>query len=323
MKQIEKLEWEPRWVTHLGCLMGCLDCLEIDVTCGWLFGGTGHAFMLNIHEELCPSGPTAWKAGVIHKLGKNIGYEVEGIVGFKSREDFSVLQKRAWDTVRKAIDEGIPCFGWELDIPEYYAIYGYDDVGYHFKGPMCDNGKGPLSWEKLGDTGIGVVEVYAVRPGAKAEDAKTVREALQFALEAADGADQYVHENYSGGLSGYETWISALEAGKAGGFGMAYNAAVWAECRQSAASFLREAQVKLDDGLATLFDEGIAHYDVVSQELTTVSETFPFLNTSEEEKQAHIQDLDRRKKAANALKTAREAEVKGLKVLEQIVAQLG
>lgn len=47
-KQLENLRWKPMNVTHLGCIKGCLNYLDLDVTDAWLFGATGHAFIINM-----------------------------------------------------------------------------------------------------------------------------------------------------------------------------------------------------------------------------------------------------------------------------------
>ena len=48
MSVIKSLKWEPRWVSHLGCIEGCLKFLQHKISPGWLYGGTGHAFVLKI-----------------------------------------------------------------------------------------------------------------------------------------------------------------------------------------------------------------------------------------------------------------------------------
>jgi hypothetical protein len=50
VKQLENLRWKSKWTTHLGCIKGCLDYLKKDVSDAWLFGTTGHAFLINILE---------------------------------------------------------------------------------------------------------------------------------------------------------------------------------------------------------------------------------------------------------------------------------
>jgi len=318
MKKLENLRWVPRWVSHLGCIKGCLDYLGLDVSDAWLFGATGHAFVINVHEVVCPSGPTAWNTETLFKLGKNIGYEIDGVFGMKSADDFAEKQKLAWEHAKSAIDQGLPCYGWELDIPEYYVVYGYDDTGYYFSGPGCDEGKGPKPWQELGDTEIGVIEMFSVRPGQAADDVQTVKEALAFTLEHATSPSKWIFPKYKAGLAGYDTWIRALEGGTADGFGMAYNAAVWCECRGYAVLFLQEVKERLGRQAAALFDEAIERYQVVHENLKTVGDTFP-LHRMEP---GHIKDPARIRTALAALRTARDAEADGLEALRGIVNEL-
>jgi hypothetical protein len=320
MKKLENLQWSPRWVSHLGCIDGCLDYLGIEVSNAWLYGGTGHAFVINLHEAVCPSGPTAWKTVKLFHLGKNLGYTIDGLFGFKGNKDFAEVQRGAWEHARQAIDQGRPCYGWELEIPEYYVIYGYDDVGYYFSGPGCDQGKGPKPWQELGDTGIGVVELYSVGPGQAADDATTVVEALSFALEHARSPEEWIYEHYRAGLEGFDNWILALQEGKASDMGMRYNTGVWAECRQYAVGFLEEAKARLAGRADALFDRALAHYKVVSENLNKVAVAYPWVVGSSDEDVLPVDDKSRA--AVEALQAAKEAEAAGLQALKKIVQTL-
>ena len=106
MTTLDKLKWQPKWVTHLGCLKGCLEYLGVDVSDAWLFGASGHAFVINIHEVLCPSGPTAWKTMRMVELCQNTGCKIEVMFAHKSQKDFVEKQEEAWNAVKKAIDAG-------------------------------------------------------------------------------------------------------------------------------------------------------------------------------------------------------------------------
>lgn len=322
-RKLGNLAWKPMWVSHLGCVKGCLEYLSLDVSDAWLFGGTGHAFIINVHEEVCPSGPTAWMTEMLGMLGRNLGYDVDCAFGMKTEPGFTEKQKHAWEHVKKAIDQGVPCYGWELEIPEFYVVYGYDDgddgtvAGYYYAGPGCDEGKGPKPWQEYGDTGIGIVEMYSVTPGEPAADAKAVKEALAFALEHAENPEKWIFPKYRAGLAGYDNWIQALETGVEDGFGMAYNAAVWNECRGFAVPFLKEAKGRLDQSAAP-FDDAIGQYAVVAQNLQTVADTFPFHGLEPE----HIKDQGRRDVALESLRAARDAEELGLEALSKIVNAL-
>ena len=320
MTKLENCQWTPRWVSHLGCIKGCLDYLGVDISEAWLYGGTGHAFVINLHEGVCPSGPTAWKTVKVFELGKNLGYTLDGVFGFKQRDDFAAVQKQAWDHARQAIDRGQPCYGWELEIPEYYLVYGCDDAGYYFSGPSCDEGKGPKPWQELGDTGIGVLEMYSVGPGEAADEATTVKQALSFALEHAANPEEWIFEGYRAGLEGFDNWILALREGRASDMGVRYNAAVWLECRRNAVEFLEEAKKRLAGRSDTLFDDARTRYEAVAQSLGRVAELYPWAPGTSDEDVLPVDDKSRA--AVEALQAAKDAEAAGLQALEKIVQAL-
>ena len=316
-KELENLRWRPQWVSHLGCVKGCLDYLGMDVSDAWLFGATGHAFIINVHDVVCPSGPTAWNTEMLRKLGKNVGYETHGLSANRKDADFEQKRKLIWENAKLALDNGLPTYGWELDVPEYYVVFGYDDVGYYYSGPMCDDGAGPKPWRDLGESDIGVLEMYSLVEGEAADDRTTVKEALAFALAFAQSPAEWVFPKYKAGLGGFDNWVKAVEGNIAHGHGVAYNAVVWHECRRFAVEFLKEAKERLG-GPAAPFDEAIASYEAVAENLKKVVELFPFHGLKSE----HIQDEGRRAEAAEALRAAREAEAAGLAALAKIRDEL-
>ncbi len=317
MKKLDNLKWVPRWVSHLGCIKGCLDYLEKPISDAWLFGATGHAFILNIAPHMCPSGPTDWNTQTFLKLGKNVGYTFDTVCGWKGKEDLRQLQEQAWEHVKNAIDNNEPCYGWEMDIPEFYVIYGYDNKGYYISGPGCDEGKGPISWRKLGTSEIGVIEVRSVRLTEAAREKKTVKEALRYALEYAHKPGRWTDPKSKGGLEGYGAWIKFIENGTAIHFGLAYNAAVWSECRRFAAEFLKEVRDRLDNpSLKSVLETAIEYFTIVSVNLEHVTKAYPFsLDLSPEP----IKVDARANKAVGCLYAAKEAEIAGLDVLSEFV----
>lgn len=315
MKKLENLKWSPKWVSHLGCVKGCLDYLGIEMTDAWLYGGTGHAFVINIGEDNCPSGPTAWRTMMLFDGGINLGYKFDMVFGWKGDKNLSKLQADAWEFTKNCIKEGIPVYGWEIDIPEFYVVYGYDEVGYYYSGPGADEGAGPKPWGELGDTGIGLVEVYSIKPGNPKPDAEIVRLAFANVLKHASNPEDWILENYGSGLKGFDNWINGLVSGKAGRFGMGYNTAVWYECRRFGVDFLKEAKERLDGDTESLFDDAIKQYQVVADRLGKVAGSYPFNPAAGQDK---IPVDDQCQQAIGWLKEAREAEAAGLELLKKI-----
>ena len=317
-KQLEGLRWKPRWVSHLGCVKGCLDYLGADISWAWLYGGTGHAFIINVHEAVCPSGPTAWNYEMLFRLGLNLGWKVSCVFASREDADFSEKQTKAWVHVCNSLDENTPCYGWELRIPEFYIIYGVDDDGYYYSGPGCEAGEGPKPWTEVGNTGIGILEIMGLRRHEPADDAKVVRDALSFALEHAKPRNRWTLSGYSSGPKAFDVWANALEQGEAGCFGHGYNAAVWAECRGEAVACLKEAKERLAGKAGSLFDEAIAHYSAVHSRLRELSDLHPFRAEMGDDEPQELKSPE----GAALLRQAGMAERDGLEALGRLVKVL-
>ena len=315
-KELDALRWQPRWVSHLGCIKGCLDYLGVDISWAWLYGGTGHAFVINMHEVVCPSGPTAWNTEMLHQLGPNLGYKVTDVFAHRSAPDFAAQQQEAWAFVREGLDRDIPCYGWELNVPEYYVIYGYDEGGYYYSGAGCDEGAGPKPWQEVGASEIGVLEMHKVEPCEPAAAEEVVKAALTLAREHAEGPEKWIFPLYRSGPAGFDLWAEALEEGTAHRLGQGYNGAVWAECRSEAVAFLKEAKERLAGRADALFDEALEHYSLVHAKLQALAALHPFELGSGEEEQLKSPE------GAALVREAAVAEKQGLAVLGRLLERV-
>ena len=316
-RTIDNLRWECKWVSQLGCIKGCLDYLGVEVSDAWLYGVSGYAFILNMHEVVCPSGPTAWNTSRMLELVKNAGCDLDCVFVHKSADEFEEKRKAVWERTRQAIDEGLPCYGWELDIPEFYVVYGYDDEGYYFSGPMHDDGGGPKPWRELGESGIGFIEMFFLKKGPVADDGTAVKQALEFAVEHSANPQKWILPKYKSGLDGFDIWINALESGTANPWGMAYNSAVWAECREHAAAFFGEMKERLGTDIQASADEAGEHYSVSANNLKDLSRLFPFPPQGEEVKNDVLC-----RRGVELLKKSKEADAAGLAVITRIAQAL-
>ena len=320
----QDLRWRQAYITRLGCVEGCLDYLGHNPGRAWLFGGTGHAFVLNVHDDLCVSGPTAWNARMLFDLASNLGYRVSGVQGWKDSlgPDFPKRQREAWDFVRSSIDRGIPCVGWQLEVPDYYVITGYDEVGYYYSGWGCDDGKGPLPWERLGDWDVAAVEVYAIAPtdpasSDPASSEKVVHDGLASALRHAEGPSDWVFPRYYAASRGFDVWADALESGLALREGHAYNAVCWHECREQAVAFLEEARRRLPERYDDLLSDAARSYTAVRDALEALTRLHPMSGHDPDWSATLLS-----REAGGIVREAGVAEREGLAALRSLVALL-
>jgi hypothetical protein len=209
--------------------------------------------------------------------------------------------------------------GWELAIPEFYVIEGYDEIGYYYNGPGAENGPSPKHWKELGESGIGMLEIISIEPGKHSSDKQIIKEALEFALEFNAGNPEWVLPDYRAGLNAYQVWIDAVKSGQGMLMGHAYNAAVWEECRRNGVSFLQEAKNRVSEVNKDSINGAVRAYGEVAKQLKRVTELYPFFENNREEP---LGVNDRSQEAAEWLKAAQTAEEEGQSYLKEIVDNL-
>ena len=310
-------------MSEVACLVDCAKAIGVEATTAWVVGGSGFAFALNIHKVICPSGPTAWSTDECRKLARNVGVTCEEVFTGPALPDFAEKQTEAFDKIRKWIDSGKPCFAWDLEIPEWYSVVGYDEAGNILY--LSDaNTVRRVHHHALGPTELGFTNVQLPQRCESKDDRDIVREAFQFAVRHGSGGD--ADGPYGIGLAGYGKWIAALQDEKLCaerghiGSAQAYNAMCWSDVRGCAVPFLQEARKRLKDAeLTPLFDDAIKHYSAVSDRLASVSELFPFEGARPGAMEERIRDAGLRARAAALLREAQESEKGGLEVLNRIV----
>ena len=313
----------PRWtITHLGCMSACLDYLGRSVPRAWLYGGTAHAFFINIHDDVDLESVTAWDQDWMLKLTPNLGFLVEGSHVAKpavSEETWRIAQTEVWQFVRRCLLLNRPCYGWELKAPygDYWLITGFDDTGYYYDG--WETG-GPTPWRKLGEQFIPVLDVHSVQLCEPASDEAVVRDALVAALaHARQGWDTGADKDAHFGPEAFDAWAKALESGAALRNHHAYNAQAWHECREMAVEFLNEAKRRLPGRADEPLDRAIASYTTVRDKLAALKTLTPIDNNLGWGTEPKLKSPE----AAKLVREAGAAEREGLKALAQAAVAFG
>jgi hypothetical protein len=318
MIELKGLEWTPAWTSHIGCMHGCSKYLDLGLSLPEVFGATGHAFIINVHEQLCPSGPTAWKSGMLSDLSPNIGLRQEVIFGFRGEGNFKKLQKESWKFVRGALDNGKPCYGWELAVPEFYVIKGYTEKGYLASGPGVSEDTAAVPWEFLDASGTGVAEFYSCARCEPASDRKILFSALSASISHADNSSGWILNGYHSGPEAFRVWQSAIKQKEESPWGTAYNAEVWAECRNNGVLFLKEISQRFDSDIRKRILESAELYGKVLENLEILKSIYPFRGPGND---PEVTDSDR-SAALEALSICHSAESEASDAIRELAAEL-
>jgi hypothetical protein len=268
---IDRLKVPPFNTTLMGVVRGVADYYGYEYSDAMLYGATSHAFLINIHEVLCPSGPYCWRPERFDKLLGNLGMARTDL-GFYSRETPAAQRQAIEATLRRSLDDGAPCALLNM---ENQLITGYDDSGFLTTQPWAPHADFPPghltwgTWEELGDELH--MSFYRFERATPSEPRQTVAAGLDTATDMWRSPTRYTEAPYGVGPQAYETWISAVEAGHGGEHGNWWNGTVWAECRARAADFAREiGQTWLE--LHDQAEDLATRYETISACLTRASD---------------------------------------------------
>lgn len=119
--KITHLTMPPLNTTLIGVLKGAAAYFGLAHSDPMLFGASGHAFLINVHEQLCPSGPYCWNTAGFDRLIGNLGVRRTDL-GFFGPDSRAQDRGQVEAQLRSALDQGIPCALLNL---ENQLITGY------------------------------------------------------------------------------------------------------------------------------------------------------------------------------------------------------
>ncbi|MEK4363261.1 sigma-70 family RNA polymerase sigma factor [Paenibacillus sp. FSL M8-0212] len=266
-----------------------------------VMGMSGLSFRLTIlPQDIHIAGPTAYNFKEVLTRGlQHMGYRSHAVEALASEAglnanlvDPSMLEEKAkgkrllnprlvqaLSLIRYSIHRGIPAVVWDLNIPEFGLIYGYDDAARTLYGTDFIK-SGTIPYDHVG-RGVNQ-EVFVLA----AESDGMIREmnlhaALTAVLAHYRGEDPYTLPNTVSGLAVYAVWREALEYRRVEPNGHAYNIAVLWDARRYASEFFKElslqwASTACYSSLIPFCLQAEELYRNMSQKLNTLAELFPF-----------------------------------------------
>ncbi|MEK4276972.1 RNA polymerase sigma factor [Paenibacillus sp. FSL R7-0026] len=266
-----------------------------------VLGMSGLSFRLTIlPQDIHIAGPTAYNFKEVLTRGlQHMGYRSHAVEALASEAglnanlvDPSMLEEKAkgkrllnprlvqaLSLIRYSIHRGIPAVVWDLNIPEFGLIYGYDDAARTLYGTDFIK-SGTIPYDHVG-RGVNQ-EVFVLA----AESDGMIREmnlnaALTAVLAHYRGEDPYTLPNTVSGVAAYAVWREALEYRRVEPNGHAYNIAVLWDARRYASEFFKElslqwAPTACYSSLIPFCLQAEELYRNMSQKLNTLAELFPF-----------------------------------------------
>ena len=231
----------PLNTSHLGVMQSASTYFELPWSAPELFVGSGHAFITNIHGELCPSGPYVWETAPMLELFSNLNLDIE-VLGFVMPHSVTKEQRADFDaSIRQALIDGKVC---TLECMDHQTVWGFDEEGFLLTQPWdktIDTTPPKLKYGSFEGFDSGVpLTAFAVSKSSKELDftSEVLKPAIDYAIDVWDNSPASTHnELYRIGAAAYPNWIKAIDDGHGGEHGAWWNAVVWGECKAMAASY--------------------------------------------------------------------------------------
>ena len=282
----------------MGALEGVLRYLGHDYQTAYLMGATGHAFRLDLPSRqagvsggesppadeqalIGPEGPISIDFQRAASMYARLGRSFTLLSASKADRDYEKACQEALKEMKRSIDRGVPAIAFDLNLPEFGVVKGYDD---RQQAMLVDTVLTPQTGEVLpydrwpSTQDVGLVFVFIPSRKASAPDlAMAEREALRFALAHAEGSEGGLPSAGAyHGFAAYDFWAKTLEGeAKVSGFGNAYTGQVLQAARRHAGQFLRELAAKYP-GAAEQLSQAASAYERAALTLTRFTTLFPF-----------------------------------------------
>jgi hypothetical protein len=283
VQRLAPIELSPNWTSVVGALHGVLHALGETMQPWQLMGVTGHAFRIALteHDGVIAGGSQAAAVDFLRMLPlyRNSGRRFELITADPAARDFPKRRADALKRIRRSIDRGRPVIAYDLHIPEFGIIFGYDDRAQTLTvrslmsaqyGEALTESRWPVP-----ERG-GRLIVLLAGDRERVDPARALRDALRFAVEYAEHGDPGDPMGASHGVAAYARWREAFEQGRmvdAGGNALTIQTVQ--NARRDAAQFLRDAAVRLQSD-AGLLSEAAAAYDREALALSRMATFFPY-----------------------------------------------
>ena len=314
-----EVAYQPAWLTWVASVTTCLRTLGIDCDTADVAGMTGYAFVMAVHDELCPSGPTMFDWGMLDHGVNLLGRSTlvfacsDCHTGDRRCERTRAHCREAFELVQREVAAGRPCVVWGAYLPEFAVAVGVEGDAYRVKGfrEVTGQDQPPIPYDAIDAPGGPYVMAFPTPTGVSQDPRHGDRFVIGHAVQLLRGRSAF--KQYGFGLEAYDRWIRALERNRADLFGNAYNAQCWAEAKRSAHAFLPRVAARHADAAPAL-ELATRHYGDVVESMNRVAALFPFPPGAELE----IEDF--RLQAIHALDSARAAETEALAALVEAAA---
>lgn len=174
---------------------------------------SGFAFRMWISDNLCPSSTSIWDFDRQKQWVENGGLTCDYVGRYWEQNDIEEEKRlEAIKNIKKSIDIGIPAISWDIGMPEWGLIIGYNDETKTFStldiGANITHDNTNMPYNQLGKRESPILSVLTITGISGKSQEDILRDTMQLAVSHLTGEE--CCENAKG-LDAYPTLIRYFE----------------------------------------------------------------------------------------------------------------
>jgi len=151
---------------------------------------SGFAFRTWVRPDLCPSATSIWDFEMQKPWAENGGLHFEYVGRYWNQDHFERdRRERGIALIRASVDSGIPAVVWDIGVPEWGLITGYDDERGVFSALSVNGSEPDVAYDALGKREIPILSVLTVTGSTQKSKSDILRDTLRLAVHHLRGRE--------------------------------------------------------------------------------------------------------------------------------------
>lgn len=174
-----------------------------------IVASSGFAFRMWVAADLCPSGTSIWSFDDQKRWVENGGLHCDYVGRYWGQEEVEEERRlKAIEMIKKSIENHIPAVAWDIGVPEWGLILGYDDNTRMLATLSITGEENTMAYEMLGKREVPILSVLTITGKADKSKGEIMADTKKLAAFHLEGNEWC--ENVKG-LAVYPKLISHVQ----------------------------------------------------------------------------------------------------------------
>ena len=211
MKKQLNIRWDVRDATgYLFSFAKSLSCAVKHSPCRAfaedIVATSGFAFRMWVSQDLCPSATSIWEFDRQKPWVESGGLACDYVGRCWGEEQFEETRRlQALNAIRASVDAGVPAVAWDIGIPEWGLVTGYDDeAGLLYALPVNAGEPHAMPCDALGRREVPILSVLTVTGASEKPKEAILMDTMRLAVQHLTGREWCENQK---GLAAYDALI--------------------------------------------------------------------------------------------------------------------